>query len=50
MTETNFILGKKLRKVNYSFSLDGYDDYSDDSKAEFEYLPIGALQKFHESD
>ena len=30
--------------VNYLIHLDGYDDYSNDSKSEFHYLPVGGLQ------
>jgi hypothetical protein len=37
------IIGQKLEIVNYLTTLDGYDNYSGDSKADFDYLPIGGL-------
>lgn len=36
------IIGQKLEIVNY-LTLEGYEDYSGDSKADFDYLPIGGL-------
>ena len=37
------LIGKGLEKVNYLTSFEGYDDYTNDSKVDFEYLPLGAL-------
>lgn len=37
------IIGQKLEIVNYLTTLEGYDDYTVDSKADFDYLPIGGL-------
>lgn len=44
MNEIENIIGKKLMKVNYTFEYEGFENYSENSKASFEYLPFGGLQ------
>lgn len=43
MNEFENIIGKKLIKVNYKYKYEGYEDYSENYKANFEYLPFGGL-------
>ncbi len=43
MKEFEEIIGKRLIKVNYTYNYQGFDNYSENPKSDFEYLPFGGL-------
>jgi hypothetical protein len=50
MTEFSNIVGKKLKGVYFMTALEGFEDYSKDTRADFDYLPLGGLNLLFEDD
>jgi hypothetical protein len=50
MNEFREILHKKLKEISFSTFFEGHSDYSNDEKADFDYLPLGGLKLLFEDE
>ncbi len=50
MTEFSNIIGKKLKGVYFTTGFEGFEDYSKDTRADFDYLPLGGLNLLFEDN
>jgi hypothetical protein len=50
MTEFSHMIGKKLKAVSFTTTFEGFEDFSKDNRAAFDYLPLGGLNLLFEDN